>query len=344
MSEADQAATGVKRFRSPPYPSIDLAKAIDRARTLYGKALHHPVQSNVLADAWKYGIKSSGLWATAAAMIQYGLLTDQGSGDSRRFQLTDSAIRIIKDADPASEKRSEAIKRAALAPQIFRELWDQFGGADISDVVVRNVLTLDRREAGKAPFSDEAAKDIIAAFKSTIAFAGVVSSDTLSPPDEGKEADELAVDTSDWGGGTPEAQVKPPASPAPSPPASEKLREVKIMAGERELTAGLLSKDASFRLIVTGQVGVKEIDRLIAKLEIDKEILGATTTILMPTMNGQKAVPVNAEPLSDGRYLLTGNTAGAADSEHWDFRGPVVACEDGMIDGMKGLVAKSNSQ
>jgi hypothetical protein len=45
------------------------------------------------------------------------------------------------------------------------------------------------------------------------------------------------------------------------------------MAGERELTTGLLSKDASFRLIVTGQVGFKEIERLIKKLELDKEIL-----------------------------------------------------------------------
>jgi hypothetical protein len=45
------------------------------------------------------------------------------------------------------------------------------------------------------------------------------------------------------------------------------------MTGERELTTGLLSKDSSFRLIVSGQVGVKEIERLIAKLKIDKEIL-----------------------------------------------------------------------
>ena len=45
------------------------------------------------------------------------------------------------------------------------------------------------------------------------------------------------------------------------------------MHGERELTTGLLSKDASFRLIVSGQIGEKEIDRLIAKLTIDKEIL-----------------------------------------------------------------------
>jgi hypothetical protein len=45
------------------------------------------------------------------------------------------------------------------------------------------------------------------------------------------------------------------------------------MPGERELKTGLLAKDASFRLIVTGNIGVKEIERLIKKLELDKEIL-----------------------------------------------------------------------
>lgn len=42
-----------------------------------------------------------------------------------------------------------------------------------------------------------------------------------------------------------------------------------MMAGERELTTGLLSKETNFRLIVGGPVGVKEIERLIAKLELD---------------------------------------------------------------------------
>jgi Holliday junction resolvasome RuvABC DNA-binding subunit len=52
---------------------------------------------------------------------------------------------------------------------------------------------------------------------------------------------------------------------------------IALMHGERELTTGLLSKDASFRLIVTGSVGEKEIDRLIRKLELDKEILADNT-------------------------------------------------------------------
>jgi hypothetical protein len=57
-----------------------------------------------------------------------------------------------------------------------------------------------------------------------------------------------------------------------SPPKQE---DVKPMAHERELTTKLLSKGASFRLIVTGQIGVKEIERLIKKRELDKEILAA---------------------------------------------------------------------
>jgi SNF2 family DNA or RNA helicase len=50
------------------------------------------------------------------------------------------------------------------------------------------------------------------------------------------------------------------------------------MDGERELTTGLLAKDASFRLIVSGRIGEKEIERLIRKLELDKEILSDTVS------------------------------------------------------------------
>jgi hypothetical protein len=46
-----------------------------------------------------------------------------------------------------------------------------------------------------------------------------------------------------------------------------------LMAGERELATGMLAKDASFRLLVSGEIGVKEIERLIKKLELAKQIL-----------------------------------------------------------------------
>jgi hypothetical protein len=45
-----------------------------------------------------------------------------------------------------------------------------------------------------------------------------------------------------------------------------------MQQGERELVTGGLSGDARFRLIVAGRVGSKELDRLIKKLEMEKEI------------------------------------------------------------------------
>ncbi|MGH6736854.1 MAG: hypothetical protein ACRECX_12395 [Methyloceanibacter sp.] len=180
-----ETATGAKRFRSPPYPAIALSKAIERAKELYGHALHHPAGVKVLAEAWSYGQKSSGLWATAAALLQFGLLTDEGSGDKRKFQLTDAALRIVRDADPTSPKRLDAIKRAALTPKIHKELWDLYGQSPaISDVVLKNHLTLDRSEGGEAAYSDAAASALIDVYKDTISFAGLHKSGTV-PQDAG---------------------------------------------------------------------------------------------------------------------------------------------------------------
>jgi hypothetical protein len=50
-----------------------------------------------------------------------------------------------------------------------------------------------------------------------------------------------------------------------------------MVRSERHLTSHDLlmvsGLNASFRLILSGQIGVKEIERLIQKLQLDKEIL-----------------------------------------------------------------------
>lgn len=43
--------------------------------------------------------------------------------------------------------------------------------------------------------------------------------------------------------------------------------------GDRLLARGLLGKDSGFKLIVHGSIGPREIDRLISKLELDRDIL-----------------------------------------------------------------------
>jgi hypothetical protein len=167
-----------KKFRSPPYPMYDLGKAVERAKALYAKAQQHPVGVNVLADAW--GMKSSDgrVWRAAAALIQYGLLLDSGTGQTRKFQISDSAKRIIVDSDPASQRRKEALNAAALSPMIHKELWQKYQSTtNLADSVILNYLMLDRGEAGESPYSESSAIEVLNTYRATLAYAGLMDSD-----------------------------------------------------------------------------------------------------------------------------------------------------------------------
>jgi hypothetical protein len=238
------------RFRSPPYPSIPLGKAIERASALYLKALHHPVPIAVPASAWDYAEKSSGLFATLAALKQFGLLVDDGSVDKRRFKLTDAAIRIVRDQDPASEKRKSAVRTAALSPKIHTELWEKYGTAGASgsmDISLKSYLTLDRSDDGAAPYSDSAAEDLIAEYRQTLAFAGLledVSVPSGIPFDVDtanlKEAD-IKTDSPT---GTTGSRTELTSQVVPSPVENAKLNDIRLefFDGKVRISA-LLDKD-----------------------------------------------------------------------------------------------------
>ena len=201
MTNSTQTAEKIPRFRSAAYPSLPLSKAIERAASLYGKALHHSVPISVAASAWEYAEKSSGLFATVAALKQFGLLSDDGSGEKRRIKLTESAMRIVRDPDPTSEKRKSAIRNAALAPKIHSVLWEKYGAAGVTgamDVVLKSYLTLDRSDDGEAPYSDSSAEDLIAQYRSTVTFAGLMESPSVSSEQDYSQ-DKANLDLSEGG-------------------------------------------------------------------------------------------------------------------------------------------------
>ncbi|MER9843534.1 hypothetical protein NKJ59_20110 [Mesorhizobium australicum] len=176
-----------KKFRSPPYPMYDLKKAVERAKALYAKAQQHPVGVNVIAEAW--GMKSSDgrVWRAAAALIQYSLLLDSGTGQSRKFWISDSAKRIIVDNDPDSQRRKEALRAAALSPMIHKELWQKFQSTkSLADSVVLNYLMLDRGEAGESPYSQSSAVEVLNTYRASIAYAGLSDSDKVEAPTDVK--------------------------------------------------------------------------------------------------------------------------------------------------------------
>jgi len=229
-------------IRSPNYPYIGLPTAIERVRKIYDKEHQGRMSKTVVAKHLGFGGLNGISMSVISALGKYGLLASIDDD----MQVSDDALTILVDP-PDSEDRAQAIRRAALKPELFTELHKHFGGTIPSDV---NLLAYLQKHGFTANAAALAAKS----FRETMQ---LISGQAPSSHASGGAA-------SEGNGMQPEPQreqQKTSAMPA------------KMATGERELTTGLLSKSSSFRLIVSGEVGVKEIERLIAKLQLDKEIL-----------------------------------------------------------------------
>src|SRR5207244_4315932 len=112
MEEADK-----KVARSPQFPFISLERCVARAKefeAVYGQNSGRPVN---VVKAWGYTEKGSGGIQTIAALAAFGLLDDEGSGDTRKLRLSPLAITILKDKRPGAAE--SALKQAAIKPKVL---------------------------------------------------------------------------------------------------------------------------------------------------------------------------------------------------------------------------------
>jgi hypothetical protein len=248
-----------KSSRSPSFPFIALAKALERVRALSEVAGHREVSFEELATAWNYGIHSSGVLQTIGALGQFGLLESRGPSKARRFQLTPEALRLVEEPNLGSENYRVALQRTALRPKIFSELAQQFSGTRITDAAMIQYLIQGRREIGELPFTERGAKDVVGRFKETLGFAGI-DLDRLSDQQEAS----LSPGSSDQSPPVPAVQVHSDRPASRTSPA--------LATGERLLLGGELRIGTYYRVIVGGRFGAKEIDGLMRQLQIAKEL------------------------------------------------------------------------
>src|SRR5580658_6124252 len=156
-----------KRMRSPAYPYINLETAIKRAKEFYAEEQRNAAPLKVAVKHWGYEAKSSGGAQTAAALISFGLLRDEGTGDKRKVKLTENALRIVLDTRADSEDRADAIRTAALTPKIHQQLWRKWENNIPSTENLKHILVLD----WQPPFNPAAVDGFIKEYKDTIAFA-----------------------------------------------------------------------------------------------------------------------------------------------------------------------------
>ncbi|WP_337267459.1 hypothetical protein [Oryzifoliimicrobium ureilyticus] len=258
--DENKISVGMKRERErgPSFPFIGLEKAVERTRELYAKAKRFEVRLSDAAADWNYGAKSSGAFQTAAALLAFGLIEDIGSGEGRKLKVSELGWRIIVDDRPGMRQKHMA--EAALKPKLIAEFAERWREGRPDDSHAISDLKFEHG------FTDDSAPRFLRVFDDTIRFT--VPEDTYKIEEAEMAKDEAFSNFLTNASGQRGGQV------VPLDAATDSKKGISLMVGERELTTGILSKSgASFRLIVRGTVGEKEIERLIKKLELDKEIL-----------------------------------------------------------------------
>jgi hypothetical protein len=252
MTENAAGDAKPKKERSPNFPFIPLKKAVERAEALVTNHKREAARLIAIAPSWGYGVKSSGLLQTVAALKQYGLVEDLGSGDDRKVQVTDLARKIIVDQRPGAQE--QGIKEAAKNPKLFGEYIDKWVPDRPSDAHCISELELDRG------FSGDAARSFLRIFDETVAFAKLDEEALNSPESIAEILSEPASETGD-----PEVDgfsFDMERSPVPAPrgprPFAERLR---VALDGRTLAVTATLQDEA------------EVDQLIAILSANKALL-----------------------------------------------------------------------
>lgn len=305
MADA-QAKDTVKRDRSPSFPYIGLAKAVDRIQTVFNKVKRYEARVADIAGDWGLAPKSSSTDRTVAALISYGLVDDNGGGESRKIKVSEVGLHIIDDPRPGQREKYLAL--AALRPKIIAEYAEKWAGGRPDDAHALSQLKFD------GGFTDEGARIFLRVFDETIRFLPAVdaamqgaSSSTIEreeqPPKVTPKVGDMVqwtsagvdqfdapkrvrgfqthdgvewafVEGTDTGVPMAELTVVSAAAPPPlTPPVFPEVASVAVSAKEREWLRGPLSRDASYRLIVSGDLGPRDIGKLIKLLEAQKLIL-----------------------------------------------------------------------
>lgn len=144
--------------RSPIFPFITLEFALERARQYYEQEKRGAAPTAVASRHWNYSPTSSGAMQTIAAMVNYGLMSDEGRGETRRLRLTDLALRILLDPRPDSPEREQYKRQAALEPRIVGEVYAKWPESLPSEATLNHFLTL---ELGFSPEAAQKAARII---------------------------------------------------------------------------------------------------------------------------------------------------------------------------------------
>ena len=305
-----------KLLRSPSYPSMSLANAVDAIAKIEKVYRQSAIDRKEAARLLGYRSLSGPAGKALADLAAYGLLQRAGKGETRVTERAQAILHPNSDSE-----RLDALKAAAFAPPLFCDLRERFEGVDMPPPIEGVINQLNRKN-----FNPSAVRPATRAFLGTVDYLetqgvndshGMESSDDeISPSTDSKEGSATyggarigdhiqwesqgayqfkehrrvrAVEVHDgqeWvfvdgeTTGIPMNHVivrdRAEVSGVPTPPTlplGVDSPAGDVSPGESERLEYKLSDTTRVRLLVSGELGVRELGRLIRLLNTQRAIL-----------------------------------------------------------------------
>lgn len=183
-------------------------------------------------------------------MYAYGLIEVIGSGKEKKIKVSPLAYKIIEDKRAASSERDDAIREAALNPSIFRKIKEDYPDCLPPEDLLEHDLKF------KHDFNPKAVYSFISVFSKTMDYANVYQSGIIcDETDLPEEVNMIAT--------TDKIQIK-------DIPITKTPNSQVTISNEREI-ANYPVRGGTIRLLASGPVTQKAIDKLIALLTLSKD-------------------------------------------------------------------------
>jgi hypothetical protein len=153
------AADGKEEYRPAPFPVMGLQWALQHAHWLFDHAANKPVSIAEAAKVWsQFGLKpqSREFFDTIDGLLEFGLIEQRGSGDTRTIRISDLGWPIFRRPDP--ETAFQAVCAVARQPKLLRDYAARWGAhrPERADCIVQLV-----QEQG---FTEEMAAQFVRCF------------------------------------------------------------------------------------------------------------------------------------------------------------------------------------
>lgn len=245
-----------RKSRSPNYPRLGLAEAIEQVNKVYKKERTHKTSREAVAEALGYTSLNGASMGKIGTLRQYGLLEEDDDG--LRVSQDAVALVMLPEGDP---ERVTALRKAAFAPRLFSELRSEYGETLPSDVSLRYALI-------KKGFTEKAANDAIRAYRDTLEFVSEEAAEYTDAGDEDQQEVEPPMTQHTSGRGFPNVPPDDPFAtfntPAPTLRQPESVPDTVLQFQ--------ISKTTKARIELTGDVTQEAIERLALILDAQKMV------------------------------------------------------------------------